>query len=302
MLMNGGGPVGWAELSAAIAANPLRGVGCPLVGGGARSSVTALPKGGGGEVSWLPTGGGWSEETTFVAADVLSFVLWVQDPMYRAATAGVRAGMEREAAVALLNGIDAAWRTHHGKARGWIRKHLEEDLGARSAGGAVAADYWTTVQTTRRVAVVADYILVCRGLRIGVWCPVGGTVTMLPLRASAGVAVAQLNAETGRPLLSAKGEVLLRPAAVWAELVTATPRIGWRVPACAPSAGSATVGQIHELLGDLGCGKRTGSRASLWALLQWEQLVRDLTGVPASASGGPVDEIEEGVEMGVPVL
>jgi hypothetical protein len=294
--MNGNnGPVTWAELSAAIAANPHRSRGCGL--GGARSSVAALPKGAVTEAPWLPVGSGWSEETTFVATDVLSFALWVQDPMYRAATIGARTGMEREAAVSLLNGIDVAWRTHHGKARGWIRKHLEEDLGARSAGDAVAPDYWTSLQTTRRVAVVADFILVCRGLRIGVWCPVGGTVSMLPLRAPTGVAVAQLNAETGRPLLSAKGEVLLRPAAAWADLVTATPRIGWRVPACAPSAGSATVIQIQELLSDIGCGSRTGSRASLWALLQWEQLVRDLKEVTPA-----VDEIEMGVTLGSPVL
>jgi hypothetical protein len=294
--MSGTAAVSWAELSAAIAANPHRSVACGLTG--ARRSVAALPKEVPVEVSWLPAGSGWTEETTFVATDVLSFVLWVQDPMYRAATEGVRRGMEREAATTLLNGLDAAWRSHHGKARGWIRKHLEEDLGGRSAGTLPVPEFWARLQTVRRVALLADYILICRGMRMGVWRPTAGTVTMMPLSGGGSAPVAQLNGETGRPMLSAKGELLMRPASAWADLVTATPRIGWQAPACAPSAGSSTVGQIQERLGGVGCSGRTGSRASLWSLLQWELLVRDLAGVPA----GVVEEIEMDVEMGAPLL
>ena len=285
-------PVAWAELSAAIAENPLRSKGCGLTTGSVSASLTirATPSstegsGPSGGIPWLWTAGsGWTEETTFAAADVLSFVLWVQDPLYRAAEAGVRLSMEQEAATALLNGVEAEWRRHYGKSRGWVRKHLEEDLRARSAGAPAADGFWAMARAQRRTAHLVDYVAVVRGIRLGLWAPVGKTVTMVPMSGlEATVGVAQLNTETGRPLLTPTGMPLLQPATAWSALVeSANPTgIHWTPPACVASGGSMTVSQIQERL-ELVVGasatKRTGSRAALWTTLHWEMLLQHLAG------------------------
>lgn len=284
-MASGGGPVSWAELSAAFATNPHRSQGLPFGGVGsvttASGTIATIPDK--MEVPWLPgSAGRWTEETTFAAADVLSFVLWVQDPMYRAAEPGVRRVQEQEVASSLLKSIDATWRAHHGRARGWVRKHLEEDLRGRAAGGDPPADFWTRLRTTRRVALLADYVLTVRGSHIGIWWPVGRTVTMIPLTGQPPVGVAQINAETGRPLLTPTGVPLLDPATAWRDLVmdaaAASGGIVWSPPACAPSAGAITVPQIQERLEALGYSKRSGSRAALWTLLHWEMLGKELAG------------------------
>jgi hypothetical protein len=287
--------VSWAELSAAIAANPLRSAGCDT--GAASRTVAALPPE--RRVTWLPSG--WTEETTFAAADVLSFALWIQHPIYRAAAAGVRRQMEVETASTLLKEIDANWRKHHGKARGWVRKHLEEDLRSRAAGGDPAPDGWTGLRTTRRVALLADYIAVVLGLRIGIWWPTSKTVSMLPLSGlPASTGVAQLNAESGNPLLSPTAEALLRPPTAWPDLVTGAVGIHWAPPACAPSAGSSTVAQIQERLESV-VGKegprRSGSRPALWSILQWEMLVQDLAGLGALLSDDSVGSTSSGIVL-----
>ena len=285
--MAGTPPVSWAELSAVIAENPFRSKGCGRSTTGSVSAsltIRAMPTSpletG---VPWLGAAGvGWTEETTFAAADVLSFVLWVQDPMYRAAEAGVRRSLEQELATTLLNGVEAAWRRHNGKSRGWVRKHLEEDLRARSAGAPAADSFWTAVRTQRRTAHLVDYVAIVQNVRLGLWWPVGKAVSMMPLSGlETSVGVAQLNAETGRPLLTATGLPLLQPATAWPALVSSASGIHWTPPACVASGGSTTVAQIQErleLVVGAGAPKRTGSRAALWALLHWEMLLQHLAG------------------------
>lgn len=283
-------PVTWTELSAAIAANPFRSKGCGLTAttGSASASLTirSMPVAETIGLPWLGAADlGWTEETTFAAADVLSFVLWVQDPLYRAAEAGVRLSMEQEVATTLLNGVEASWRRHHGKSRGWVRKHLEEDLRARSAGAPATDGFWAASRTQRRVAHLVDYVAVVRGLRLGLWSPIGKTVTMIPMSGlETTVGVAQLNMETGRPLLTPTGVPLLQPATAWPALVESAKAGGihWTPPACVASGGAMTVAQIQERLslvvGAAAAAKKTGSRAALWATLHWEMLVQHLAG------------------------
>lgn len=276
------GPVSWAELSAAIAINPLRSKGCGFLAGSAGHTILATPDTGVG-VSWL-SAPGWTEETTFVAADVLSFVLWLQNPMYRAAVDSVRRTMEQELATTLLKDVSALWRTHGGKGRGWVRKHLEEDLRARAAGTEPAAEFWAEIRTNRRIAHLADFLCVVRKATIGIWWPVGHAVSLIPLSAAevATTGVAQINAETRRPLLGPAGATQLKPATEWASLVSGAKSVSWIPPACAPSAGSHTVAQIQERIEAIvGAGgpKRTGGRAALWGALHWELLQKELAGV-----------------------
>lgn len=272
------GPVSWAELSAAIATNPHRSKGCGFMAGSAGHSISATPEDTGIGVSWLSTPG-WTEETTFVAADVLSFVLWLQNPLYRAAMDGIRRAMEQELATTLLKDVSSLWRSHGGKGRGWVRKHLEEDLRARAAGP--IADFWKGLRNNRRIAHFADFICVVRKATIGIWWPVGRAVSMIPLSGAdvAASGVSQINAETGRPLLGPTGATQLKPATEWGILVSGAREINWIPPACAPSVGAQTVAQIQERIEAItGSGKKTGNRAALWAALHWELLQKELAG------------------------
>lgn len=276
-------PVTWTELSAAIAANPLRVVGCGLTDAGrisASLTIAAVPPATEKTRSpWVPSG--WTEETTFAATDIFSFVLWIQDPLYRAAAEGVRRNLEQEMATVLANGMEAGWRAHHGKARGWVRKHLEEDLRGRAAGGDPVPDFWGSLRSSRRVALLTDFVLVMRNLRMAAWWDTA--VTMLPLSGvgkSGDIGVCQVDAMTGRPLMSTGGEWTLRPSIGWASLVKEGSGPQWMPPASVSSGSGMTVSQIQERIaavGGAGAPKRSGSRASLWAALHWEMLLQNLT-------------------------
>jgi hypothetical protein len=291
------GPVSWAELSAAIAANPLRSKGCGFSTGSAGHTILATPDTGVG-VSWL-SAPGWTEETTFVAADVLSFVLWLQNPMYRAAADAVRRTMEQEVASALLKDVSALWRSHGGRGRGWVRKHLEEDLRARAAGTEPVGDFWAELRTNRRTAHMADFLCVVRKATIAIWWPVGRAVSLIPLSGAEVVTtgVAQINAETRRPLLGPTGASHLKPATELAMLVAGAKGVSWIPPACAPSAGTHTVAQIQERIETIvgvGGPKRTGGRAVLWGMLHWELLQKELAGVTDGVTMGMLTDESTG--------
>jgi hypothetical protein len=271
--------VSWAELQAAIAVNPQRST---RPGGGAAASgaILTMPDAGGG-VAWLPVTG-WTEDTTFTIADVVSLVLWVRDPLYRVASGSVRRAMEMEEASALYGEIDAAWRRHKGRGRGWVRKHLEEDLRARAGGASAAPDAWEGIRRTKRAAQVADYVCSVRGVRLALWWPEDHAVTMVPLSGvPADAGVVQINCTSGHVLMGPSGGIRLPDATGWSALIT-SPFV-WTPPACAPSVGALTVAQIQERLDQvLGHGgeasSRRGGRAAMWTRLLWEMLLLDLAG------------------------
>ena len=273
--------VSWAELQAAIAVNPQRGT---HLGTTASGAVLTMPDAGGG-LAWLPATG-WTEDTTFTMGDVVSLVLWVRDPLYRVASGSVRRAMEMEEASALYGEIDAAWRRHKGRGRGWVRKHLEEDLRARAGGAVAAPDAWEGVRRTRRAAQVVDYVCSVREMRVALWWPEENAVTMLPLSGvPTASGVVQMNCTSGHVLMDASG-ALRSAAGAWSALVSAP--FVWSPPACAPSVGALTVAQIQERLGAIlgpapASAPRRGGRAGLWTRLLWEMLLLELQGKGMSA-------------------
>jgi hypothetical protein len=273
--------VSWAELQAAIAVNPQRGA---RLGTTASGAVLTMPDAGGG-LAWLPATG-WTEDTTFTMGDVVSLVLWVRDPLYRVASGSVRRAMEMEEASALYGEIDAAWRRHKGRGRGWVRKHLEEDLRARAGGAVAAPDAWEGVRRTRRAAQVVDYVCSVREMRVALWWPEENAVTMLPLSGvPTASGVIQMNCTSGHVLMDATGS-LRAAATAWSALVSAP--FVWSPPACAPAVGTQTVAQIQErldaILGPAPAGApRRGGRAGLWTRLLWEMLLLELQGKGVSA-------------------
>ena len=272
--------VAWGEINDAIQANSRRNT--PLERGtSASSSVVAMPAP--EAVTWLP---GWSEDTTFTVTDVVSFSLWISDTMYQSATASVRRVMETEEATVLLNGMEEAWKTLNGKARGWVRKHLEEDLRARSAGADPSTDSWETLRTVKRAAQLADYICVVRNIRLALWWPTASSVSVLPLSGVSTDKIVQLNCESGHVLVGSDGSFRIA-ASAWPSILAATAEphhFTWTQPLCAPSVGSMTVGQIHQRLDEVAGplvegAKWPSGRAALWTRLLWEQLVAELTKV-----------------------
>jgi hypothetical protein len=272
--------VAWATLTAAIAANPHRHVG---IGGGAASvSLMAMPADT-ESLSWLD---GWTEDTTFTVADVISFVLWVRDPMYRTATQPVRRAMEREEAATLLEVSEKAWAEHNGKVRGWVRKHLEEDLRGRSSGADPSPDAWDSVRTNKRAAQLVDYVCVMRGIRVGLWWPGSevnglvemGSISVIP--AAGGIRgdapFVQLNCASGHILLGPAGEFVIAPAA-WLDLFATAKHVLWTPALTAGTVGSHTTADIQTRLRLVNpAADLTGNRATLWSRLHWESLKQAL--------------------------
>lgn len=260
--------VPWADLTAAIQANPQRGV---TLGGPAALVVPDEST-----VSWMPSG--WTEDNSFTVTDAVSFALWVRDPLYRVATPTVRRAMEMEEAAALLHESEAAWAAN--KTRGWVRKHLEEDLRARASGGDPSPDVWDAVRTVKRAAQLVDYICVSRGLRFALWWPDQKAVTVIPMSGPTAPVVG-LNCLSARVLIGPGGHTVAAPT--WAALCLSAKEMTWFPPACAPSIGTQTVATIQEALDAIAPGQpRTGGRTALWTRLMWARLVKDLEGLPES--------------------
>jgi len=265
--------VPWEDISEAALANPTR---FTTLIGPASLSVSSLPS---HEkvLSWLGSPG-WTEDTTFVISDAVSLALWIRDPLFRTATASVRRAMEKEEAASLIHASETAWKERGGRQRGWVRKHLEEDLRTRSAGANPAPDAWETVRTVKRAAQLLDYICVMRSMRLALWWPDHHIFTVI----GAGPTLLQVNCSSSRLMLSPEGDYKMaaadwRPIAVRA---AATGEMSWIVPANAPSIGSLTVAQIHEQLAELNPGlpRFTGNRQNLWTLLQQQLVYRDMKG------------------------
>jgi len=267
--------VPWAAIEEAIKANPQRST--ALQTGAASASIAAIPAE--PTVSWLP---GWTEDVCPIG-DGVALSLWIRDPLYRVAVPAIRRSMEMEEAADLLHASEAAWKTHNGRVRGWIRKHLEEDLRERSGGGDAAPDAWLSVQGTKRAAQLLDYICVMRGIRAALWWPEKKAVTVIPLMGGSGPLV-QLNCDSGRLLLNASAAFQM-PAKEWPDLHLTVKDIPWSPPACAPSIGAQTVQQIFERIQAMpgGVGAvRTGGRVSLWNYLMWLTLKASLTGIEST--------------------
>jgi hypothetical protein len=266
--MNG---VRWEELKAAVDSNPNRQV--RLRAGGAAKSVGSIPAD--AHLPWIQ---GWTEDTTFTIQDAVSFVLWIRDPLYRSAAIAVRRAMEMEEAAALLHASEAAWKEHGGRTRGWVRKHLEEDLRDRAAGADPNPNAWETVRTVKRAAHLVDYICTVRGLHMALWWPDHKAVTVIPAAPLAGDApVVQLNCLSARILLGPGSTGFRVRGPEWPAVLAQAPEIEWAPPASTPTP--PTVLQIQERIKQVNpAAPLTGGRTLLWNRLNWELLIAALTG------------------------
>lgn len=268
--------VSWNSLEAAIQANPHKDVGLGDSGAASTSLLTMPVEE--MRLSWLD---GWTEDTTFTIADVISFVLWVRDPMYRVATVGIRHAMEREEAATLLEVSEKAWVEHNGKARGWVRKHLEEDLRSRSSGANPAPDAWDSARTNKRAAQLVDYVCVMRGIRIGLWSPTEDSVSVSVIPAAGGIRAdapfIQLNCVSGHIMLGPSGE-FVTAAASWPALFASAKGAIWEPAMTTGSMNSNTTADIQGRLRLVdSAAPLTGNRATLWSRLHWSMLMSALS-------------------------
>lgn len=287
--------ISWSALAEAIKANPQRGarlLGTNTTKATASASIAAMPA---AEVtlSWLP---GWKEDTAFSVSDAVSLFLWISDPLYRVAVAGVRRTMEMEVAGTLLASIEKEWKAKHGRHRGWVRKHLEEDLRGRSSGADPAPDFWELVRTNKRAALLLDYVCVVRNFRVALWWPDHKSVTTVPLMGvSPSAGVININCESGHVLLSATSVGGWRTSATeWSAVVAAAKELTWIAPMCSPSAGAQTVAQIQEKLTEVGAPSTAGGgKAAMWQRYLWQTLLNSLTGKEPSVSVSPPDSASD---------
>lgn len=268
-------PVSWTEIEQAIKLNPQRGV--SLSGEGAASaSVAAIPSGE-AKLKWLP---GWTEDDSMTVMDGVALSLWVRDPMYRAASPPIRRSMEMEEAAWLLHESEPAWKEHNGRVRGWVRKHLEEDLRLRAGGGEPAPDAFEAIRGTKRAALLMDYICVMRDLRVALWWPEHKAVTVIPASGSKVTEVVQFNCLSGRIMMAAGGQYKVS-GSTWPMLLEKAGDIVWAPAASISAAGGQTVAQIQERIAALPGGAdqpKTGGRTVLWNRLHWLTLVVSLNG------------------------
>lgn len=266
---NQAGSVPWSELEAAIQTNPHKSI-C-LQGGKASTSIASIPTDTG--VSWMP---GWSEDGSVAIQDGVALSLWIRDPLYRIAAPNIRRSMEMEEASWLLHNSETAWKQHNGRIRGWVRKHLEEDLRLRAGGGEAEAEAWETMKTTKRASLLLDYICIVRGIRVALWWPDHKAVTVVPLTGSLpDTPVSQLNCLSRHMLLGPSVNTVPGPS--WPALLLKNDFV-WAPPASAASIGSQTVAQIQERIKALnpdGVIAATG-RTALWNYLMWLTLVASL--------------------------
>ncbi len=253
--------VSWSDLSSAIQTNPNRTRRPALKQGISIPTLASL--------SWLPS---WSEDTTCTVPDVVSFVLWARDPLYRATTASGRRTMEMEEAQALLLTLEASWKSHNGRARGWVRKHIEEDLRGRAGGGEPVADFWSTGREKKRAALLIDYVCIVRNLRVAVWWPASNSVTIFPMTGGQGD-VWQLNGDSGRMLVSDRKFNVSAAAA--STLLMSGVGISWVPPASVSS--TQTMAELTTALAQYGVSCPKG-KADAWRSLQWQRLLASLNG------------------------
>jgi hypothetical protein len=269
--------VPWANMIAAIQANASRDANLGL--GGAMSAVSAMPTDT-STLTWLS--GGWTEDTSLTVPDAIALSLWIRDPLYRSAVAGVRRAMEAEEATALLNASETAWRDHNGRVRGWVRKHLEEDLRGRSGSGDPAPDFWEAVRTQRRAALLMDYVCVMRSLRVAIWWSDQKSVTVVPAAAAPTITpttpIVQLNATSGRILLGPGNTGFQVPPLTWtSSVMNGAMDFQWTPPASVPAMSAMTVAQIQDAIALLDTtAVKTGGRQALWNRLHWLQLLAAL--------------------------
>ena len=274
--------INWSVLQETIQANPQRGA--RLFGvKTASASIAAMPADE-SALAWLP---GWKEDTAVSVSDAVSLFLWISDPLYRVAVAGVRRTMEMELASMLLTSIEKEWKARGGRHRGWVRKHLEEGLRARSAGDDPAPDFWESVRLKKRTALLLDYMCIVRGVRVAIWWPGQKTVTVVPLAGVVpSVGIVNLNGDAGHIMLgpnTSLSSVGWRIAAAdWATKTMATAKtmdMTWVSPMCGPSAGSHTVAQIQELLTTSGASSVAGNhKAAMWTQFLWQTLLNSIAG------------------------
>jgi hypothetical protein len=260
-------------------------------------------------VPWMPAG--WSENKEHEVTDIVSLVLWIKEPMYRTATPAIKRAMEREENESLLTSIESAFTAHNGKARGWIKKHLEEAFS--SLKEYKHNEFWKGVMEEKRMALIMDFVCIVRNLRVGLWISgsgsvsgacvtsdsvsgacvtsgstepineIQGTVTIIPHISEQRSQIIQLNATTAHLLLDSKGSPFV-DGKEWPAL-TMTKGFTWEPATSAPSIGSQTVPQIRARLLALGHespANKKENRATLWKRVQWLELVKSLTSTMSS--------------------
>lgn len=261
--------VQWEDLLNAAVCNPIQTINSF---GSATQSILAMPKD-----SDLETEGkkGWEEEKSFTASDVLALILWIENPLFRATTEQGRIEIKHELIDYLLTNLESLWKRHNGRARGWVRKHLEEELNKICSQSTSTLPLW---EFSRRSALFIDFVAVVKDVRISLWNSKEDTYMLIPHNNGKGD-ILQMNMDTFHPLINRKTGELKISNKEWLEQVMGGKK--WTLPACVSSRGNPTVAEIRELIKLIDSDssareEQKESRAELWKRLHWLELQNEL--------------------------
>jgi hypothetical protein len=185
------------------------------------------------------------------------------DPLYEISAPNVRRGLEKDAATELATEFDSLYVKYAGRTRGWIKSHLQLELG-KWAGGATDVPFdWTSLLDKKKVlSSLLDIVCVKYGIRIAVWWSDHKKLTLWPLLESDDESWASAPIINVEVLISGEAHVLLSPdgdnrikPAMWTTLFKTIGEWQWVRPCTSPGLSTKTLAELRadyaEVAGDV---------------------------------------------------
>lgn len=248
-------PVLWSDIETAIGANSRRNMKLESISGVSQITESVA------SISWMPVG--WKYAGNEFCATPISIALMGSDPLYEISAPNVRRGLEKDAATELATEFDSLYAKYAGRTRGWIKSHLQLELG-KWAGGATDVPFdWTSLLDKKKVlSSLLDIVCVKYGIRIAVWWSEHKKLTLWPLLESDDESWASAPIINVEVLISGEAHVLLSPdgdnrikPATWATLFKTIGEWQWIRPCTSPGLSTKTLAELRadyaEVAGDV---------------------------------------------------
>jgi hypothetical protein len=196
---------------------------------------------------------GWNYANSDFRATPISLALMASDPLYTVSSSNTQRGLEKDMATELASEFDSLYNKYSGRTRGWIKSHLNQELG-KWAGGATDVPFdWTSLLDKKKVlSALLDIICVKNSLRIAVWWSEHKKLSLWPLSESDGdgwrtapiINVEVLTSGEAHVMLSPDGDMRVKPN-VWTSLFKTIGEWQWVRPCTSPGLSTKTVAELR---------------------------------------------------------
>ena len=250
-------PVTWTDIENAICSNSRRKLGLDSIlvkSNNTESLGVEAP------IQWMPSG--WKYANSDFRATPISLALMATDPLYTVSSSNTQRGLEKDMATELASEFDSLYNKYNGRTRGWIKSHLNLELG-KWAGGATDVPFdWTSLLDKKKVlSSLLDIICVKNSLRIAVWWSEHKKLSLWPLsesddegwRSAPIINVEVLTSGEAHVMLSPDGDMRVKPS-LWANIFKTIGEWQWVRPCTSPSLSTKTATELRadyaEIAGD----------------------------------------------------